>query len=211
MKKYNKILSWFMNYAIILILLLLIVFFSISSDNFFKLSTMFTILRQVAITGIISIGMAFVILTGGIDLSVGSIAGVSSVTAAMLMLIHINPFLACSYTLLIALFYGIVNGVLISKINMPPLIATLGMMTSLRGVAFLITGGLPVFGFNPNFGNFALGTFLKIPLPVILLFIIFLLSLIFLNHTTIGRYIFSIGGNAESSRLSGINVDGILY
>jgi ribose transport system permease protein len=197
----------FLNYGIVFILVLLIVVFSFASNNFMKVNTVFTILKQIAITGIISIGMAFVIMTGGIDLSVGSIAGVSSVTAAMLMMAKVPPFVACTATVAVALGYGALNGLLITKLSMPPLIATLGMMTALRGVAFIITDGLPVFGFSSTFGDFAKNSLWVVPYPVILLVVIFIAADFILNRTTIGRYVLGVGGNAEASRLSGINVD----
>jgi len=198
-----------LNYGIVFILILLVAVFSLASENFMKVSTIFTILKQIAIVGIISIGQAFVIMTGGIDLSVGSIAGVSSVTAAMLMMAKVSPFLACSATVIIALVYGALNGILITKLVMPPLIATLGMMTALRGTAFIITDGLPVFGFSATFGDFAKNSLWVVPYPVILLAAIFAVAAFVLNRTKIGRYVLGVGGNAEASRLSGINVDGI--
>ncbi|MPM33439.1 Ribose import permease protein RbsC [bioreactor metagenome] len=195
-----------LDYAIVIILLLLLVFFSVVADYFFTVTTFLTILRQVSITGIISIGMAFVILTGGIDLSVGSIAGVSSVTAAMLMMSGTPIYFACILTVLVAIGYGIFSGVLIAQFKMPPLIATLGMMTALRGIAFIITDGLPVFGFSKTYGNFAKGTLFGIPLMVLLMMLVFLCAKFILDKTTLGRYVYGVGGNAEATRLSGISV-----
>lgn len=206
MKK-NKALDLLLNYGIVIILILLMIVFSIASNNFLKVTTLFTILKQVSIIGIISIGMTYVMLTGGIDLSVGSVAGVSSVTAAMLMLSGMPIFLACVVTLLIALGYGLINGFLVTTCRMPAMIATLGLMTSLRGLAYIVTGGLPVFGFNPTFGNFATSMlFGVIPYPVILAVIFFALAYYGLNKTIKGRYIYGVGGNEEASRLSGVNV-----
>lgn len=207
--KNNRYISMMLDYAIVMILLLLILFFSFTADYFFTTSTFLTILKQVSITGIISIGMAFVIITGGIDLSVGSIAGVSSVTAAMLMLAGMPIAISCIITLLIALAYGVVSGVLIAKLKMPPLIATLGMMTALRGMAFIITDGLPVFGFNSSYSNFAKGTILGIPYMVLLLILIFIVAKFILDQTVFGRYVYGLGGNSEAARLSGINIDRI--
>ncbi len=204
--KNKNIAALALNYGIVFILFLLVIVFTVASPNFLNVSTIFTILKQVSITGIISVGMAFVIMTGGIDLSVGSVAGVSSVTAAMLMMAKLPMSVACIATVLIALVYGVVSGVLITKLSMPPLIATLGMMTALRGMAFIITNGLPVFGFSETFGNFAQNSLWVIPYPVILLAIIFIIAKYFLDRTTIGRYIYGVGGNEEASRLSGINV-----
>jgi len=206
-KKYTSII---LDYGIVVILLFLIIFFSFVANFFFSISTFLTILRQISITGIISIGMAFVIMTGGIDLSVGSIAGVSAVTAALLMRGKVPIFFACLLTVVIAFVYGFVNGMLITKIKMPPLIATLGIMTALRGIAFIITDGLPVFGFSKTYSNFAKGNFLGIPYMVLMLAIMFFLALFVLNKTTFGRYVYGIGGNQEATRLSGINTHKIM-
>ena len=146
MKKNKQIVNLLLEYGIAVVLLLLIIIFATQSSNFLSVNTVMTILKQVSITGIISVGMTFVILTGGIDLSVGSIAGVSSVTAAIFMLNGFSIPLTCILTVLIALIYGILNGLCVTKLNMPPLIATLGTQTALRGAAYIITGGLPVFG-----------------------------------------------------------------
>lgn len=195
-----------LDYGIVAILLLLVIVFTAASPNFMNIGTIFTILKQVAITGIISVGMTIVMLTGGIDLSVGSIAGVSSVTAAILMMSKVPMPIACLITVAIALLYGTFSGVLIAKLKMPPLIATLGMMTALRGMAFIVTNGLPVFGFSPTFGDFAQGSLWIIPYPVILLALIFVIVKFILDRTTFGRYIYGVGGNEEASRLSGVSV-----
>ncbi len=205
----KKLVNRSLEYAIVLILLLLVLFFSFVANYFFTASTFLTILRQVSITGIISVGMAFVIITGGIDLSVGSIAGVSSVTAALMMLGGMPIWLACFLTILISCAYGVINGVLVAKLNMPPLIATLGMMTALRGVAFIVTDGLPVFGFSATYSNFARATLFGIPYMVLLLVVIFVIGKLVLDKSILGRYVYGLGGNAEATRLSGINTDAI--
>lgn len=206
MKKNRQLVNLLLEYGIAVVLLLLLIIFSTQSSNFLSVNTAMTILKQVSITGIISVGMTFVILTGGIDLSVGSIAGVSSVTAAILMLNGCGILLTCVLTVLIALVYGALNGLCVTKLNMPPLIATLGTQTALRGTAYIITGGLPVFGFNALFGNFAKTSIARIPLMVILMVLIFLIGKFVLDRCNFGRYIYGTGGNEEASFLSGINV-----
>ena len=207
MKKNKKTVSALLDYGMIGVLIIMIAVFACFSKNFLTVNTLFTILKKVAITGIISVGMTFVLLTGGIDLSVGSISGCTAVTAAILMK---NYNLAIPFTLLItlvlALIYGLFNGFCITKLNIPPLIATLGLQISLRGLAYIVTSGLPVFGFNNTFSKFASGTVLSIPYPVILLAVIFVIGIFLLHKSTIGRHIYGIGGNEEASRLSGINV-----
>jgi ribose transport system permease protein len=210
MKKNNAV-SWLMNYGIILILVMLVIGFSFATANFMKFSTIFTILKQVSIIGIISVGMTYVMLTSGIDLSVGSIAGVSAVTAAILMLHGVPILPTCIIVLLIASIYGMISGFFITYFNIPALIVTLGVMTSLRGLAFIVTNGMPVFGFNDSFGNFANSTLGLIPYPVLLAAIVFIAAYVSLEKTALGRYFYGVGGNEEASRLSGVNVVRIKY
>ena len=200
-----------LDYGIVIVLILLVVIFSISSDNFFQSNTMFTIMRQVSVTGIISVGMTFVMLTGGIDLSVGSVAGVMSVFGATIMLAGVPSFLAVIICALLGALLGIVNGVCVNLFSIPPLIGTLGVMTSLRGVAYLMSNGVPVYGFDPNFKQFAQGQLGPIPYPVVMLAAIFLIGAYILFKTRTGRYIYGVGGNEEASRLSGIKVRKIKY
>ncbi len=204
--KNKKLASILLNYGIVIVLFILLAIFSAASSNFLSKDTFITILRQVSITGVVSVGMTFVILTGGIDLSVGSIAGVSSVTAAILMSQGMNGTVSSIITVAIALLYGILSGLCVTKLNMPPLIATLGTQTALRGMAFIITDGLPVFGFSTTYGNFAKASILGIPFMVILMILIFLAGKFILEKMTFGRYIYGVGANEESSRLSGISV-----
>lgn len=206
----NKKLSlWLLDYGIVLILFLLIAIFSFASSNFFSFGTVTTILRQVSIIGIISVGAAFVILTAGIDLSVGSIACISSLTCAILLKAGFSIPVAIVITLAIAVVYGLISGCLVSFFKMSPLIATLGMMTALRGAGYIITDGLPVYGFGPGLSPFGRGYFLGIPLPVILMIFIFALGIFILLKTPIGRHVYGVGGNEEASRLSGVNVTGV--
>ena len=114
-----------------------------------------TILKQVSITGITSVGMCYVILTGGIDLSVGSIAGLSAVIAALVMQAGAPGVIGSLVALLVALAVGALNGFCVTKLNMPALIATLGTQTALRGLAYIVTDGLPVHSFSKTYGNFA--------------------------------------------------------
>lgn len=203
----KKLYLWLLDYGIVLILLALVAVFSCASSNFFSFGTLTTILRQVSIIGIISVGAAYVILTAGIDLSVGSIACISSLTAALLLKAGYSIPVAIAFTLVLATIYGVLSGCLVSFFKMSPLIATLGMMTSLRGAGYLITDGLPVFGFGQGLSAFGRGYFLGIPLPVILIVLIFALGIFILSYTPVGRHIYGVGGNEEASRLSGVNVN----
>ncbi len=208
-KKNKTLYLWLLDYGIVLILLLLILIFSIASSNFFSFGTLTSILRQVSIIGIISVGAAFVILTAGIDLSVGSGACISSLTAALLLKAGFSIPIAIIVTLMIAVCYGIFSGCLVSFFKMSPLIATLGMMTALRGAGYLITDGLPVYGFGPGLSPFGRGYLLGIPYPVILMLAVFAIGIFVLSKTPIGRHIYGVGGNEEASRLSGVNVNAV--
>ena len=206
MKGNNRLALWLLDYGIILILFLLIAVFSIASSNFLSFSTVTTILRQVSIIGIISVGAAYVILTAGIDLSVGSIACISSLTCALMLKSGWPIPAAIAVTLLLATVYGLFSGALVAFFKMSPLIATLGVMTSLRGAGYLITGGLPVYGFGKGLSAFGRGYFLGIPDPVILMVIVFALGIFILSYTPIGRHVYGVGGNEEAARLSGVNI-----
>lgn len=204
-KKYDA-LSVLLEYGILMVLLFLIIIFSVLSGNFLSVNTLVTILKQISITGITSIGMCFVILTGGIDLSVGSIAAVTAVSAAMFMQKGWGSVPGVIASLCLALLFGMINGFSVTKLHMPPLIATLGTQTALRGVAYIVTGGLPVHGFSDSFGSFAKASIFGIPYMVILMVLVFTAGKFLLEKTTTGRYIYGVGGNEESSRLSGVNV-----
>ncbi|MFV0352394.1 MAG: ABC transporter permease [Oscillospiraceae bacterium] len=208
-KKFKGLLS---SHGIILVLIMLIVVFSVLSPRFLKLDNVFNILRQVSIVGIISVGMTFVMLTGGIDLSCGAVVGVASVGAALLMTkYNLPPVAAALIMCLCGLVIGIANGFFIAQLGIPPLIATLGMMTSVRGIAYIITGGLPVFGFDPTFTKLGQGYLGVIPIPVIIMLVAFLFGAVYLSKTRAGRHIYGVGGNEEASRLSGVHVKRIKY
>lgn len=193
-------------YGILIVLIVLIIFFSIASPAFLTSDNLFNILRQVAIVGIVAVGMTMVLLTGGIDLSVGAIIGVAGVMAAQLMLSGVHPVWASLITLAACALLGAINGFFINTVKIPALITTLGTMTAIRGVAYLLTGGLPVFGFSSSFKMMGQGYLWIIPIPVLIMIAVFIAGYIFLNKTVYGRYIYGVGGNEEASRLSGVSV-----
>lgn len=207
----RKIQNYLLDYGIVLVLVVLLILFSLLSDRFLSAGTMFTIMRQVSITGIISVGMTFVMLTGGIDLSVGAVAGLCSVIAAVLMVNGMPVLAACALCLAFAAVCGIANGICVNIFNLPPLIATLATMTALRGVAYLMSNGVPVYGFPAVVKSFAQGSIWSVPYPVILMLLTFALGAFVLSRTRLGRYVYGVGGNEEASRLSGINVRRLKY
>ncbi|MDY0289128.1 MAG: ABC transporter permease [Sphaerochaeta sp.] len=198
-------------YAIPLALVLLVIIFSLTSEAFLTSRNIFNIFRQVSIVGICAVGMTFVILTGGIDLSVGSVIGVSVVSCSSLMVNGVHPVVAVLISLLIGIAIGLINGVFINEIGIPPLITTLAMMTVLRGIAYKVTSGLPVYGFPKSFAVIGQGYVGKIPVPVIIMVIVFIIGYVLITKTRFGRYVYGLGGNEEATRLSGVNVKKTKY
>ena len=179
------------------------------SPNFLSASNAFDVMRQASINALIAFGMTLSILLGGIDLSVGSILAVSSVLAAMTMKGGQGAGLAAGMAILAGAGMGSLNGVVIAKGNVAPFIATLGMMTLLRGVALVLTNGSPISDFSSDF--FAMlgdGYVVRlIPVPVVLMLAMFALFWFVLTRTVFGRHVYATGGNAEAAKLSGVNTD----
>lgn len=197
-------------YAMFFVLLVLIVFFSATSSAFLNPANLLNVARQISMLGIASVGMTFALLLGGIDLSIGSMITLVNIVAAYLMVnAHVNPVLACLLSLLLSTALGFLNGLVISKIHIAPLIVTLSSMTVLEGLAYIICKGVPIFGFPKSFSVIGQGYVGPIPVPVIIMIVILALGAFILNSTYFGRYFYAVGGNAEAAKLSGINVDGI--
>lgn len=206
----TKKINW-TEYAMLIALIALLLVFSVSANGFLSKENILNILRQVAIMGICSVGMTMVIITGGIDLSVGSLVGVACVLGATLMAGGVHPIIAIAACLVVGAVIGLVNGVLINVVGMFPMIATLATMTILRGVAYLISGGMPVYGLPTPFLFLGQGYILGIPVPVLVMVIIFIVGYVVLNKTIFGRTVYGIGGNKEASRLSGVSVRKVIY
>ena len=195
-------------YGILIMLLVLIIYFSFGSEYFLTGSNVVNVLRQSAVTGISAVGLTYVMLTGGIDLSIGAVIGLTAVTAASCMAkLGLSPILACIIALALGALIGLINGILVNYVDIPALIATLGVMTSVRGLCYILTGGLPVYGFPASFDIIGKGYVGVIPVPVIIMAVVLILGWYVLNRTRYGRYLYAIGGSREAARLSGINVD----
>lgn len=187
-------------------LILLCVIMSFSSPHFFSLTNLMNILRQSSLIGIVAAGMTFIIITGGIDLSVGSVLSLAScLTAGMIVNYGWNVWLSVLLGILIGALFGLFNGLLITRIPLPPFIATLGIMGVARGLAFVYTGGAPIYTFPESFKYIGQGMIGPIPFPVILMILIYLVFYIMLKRTKLGRYTYAIGGNEEAAILSGIS------
>jgi ribose transport system permease protein len=204
---FQKTIDLVLKYNTLIILILLIITSSFISDAFFTSRNVTNLLRQISGIGIVSLGMLLVILTGGIDLSVGSIVAFAGVLSAYFLLSMPFP-VAIVLTILSGVLIGSVSGYLVSIRRMAPFIATLALMTIVRGLGFIISKGTPVIleESGESLKNFGSNYLLGIPYPVILLFIVFIFVYLVLKYTVFGRLIIAIGSNEESVRLSGINV-----
>jgi ribose transport system permease protein len=176
------------------------------SDKFLTTANLSNVLRQVSINAIISVGMTIVILTGGIDLSVGAILALSMTTAAGAMLAGIPPVLAIAMALIVGILSGAINGVLVAYVGLPAIIVTLAMMEIPRGIALLYTGGYPMSGLPQSFAFWGRGNILGIETPIVIMLLVFLAAYLLLNKYPAGRYLYGIGGNEEAVRLSGIRM-----
>jgi len=185
---------------------------SLLSPRFLQLDNLMNVLGQAAINSIISIGMLLAILTGGIDLSVGSVLALSTMLMAVLnKSLGLDPYLAMLGCLCVGSVLGLMNGLLLTRLNLPhPFISTLGMMNMARGIALVVTAAAPVSIF-PEPIQFLGGSMAgPIPVSILLVAVLYVFFHLFLSRTTIGKYIYAVGGNREASRLSGINVKSIL-
>ena len=202
----KKLINQINIYRSVLILLVICVFATILSPSFLSVTNLFNVFKQITVAGIVGCGMTFVILTGGIDLSVGSILGLSGVLASGVMASTGNTAVAVAVSLTVGIACGAVNGFFVSVCGIPPFISTLGMMTLLRGVILVYTKGSPIPIKSDAYKFFGKGSIAGIPVPVIILIIVFLLAHYILTQTSYGRSVYAVGGNREAARLSGIRV-----
>ncbi|BAB07450.1 ribose ABC transporter permease [Halalkalibacterium halodurans] len=192
-------------------LFFIVLIISFLNPDFLSLSNIMNVLRQVSINALIAFGMTFVILTGGIDLSVGAILALSSAVTAWLMVNSVDPILAVLIGLLAGTLFGAINGLVISKGKVAPFIATLATMTIYRGLTLVFTDGRPISGFESStmFEMLGRGYFFGIPVPAVTMIISFIILYLILKKTTFGRRVYAVGGNQEAAILSGIKVDRI--
>ncbi|WP_410090826.1 ribose ABC transporter permease [Vibrio cholerae] len=209
----KKLLSkeWLIEQKSLIALLFLVVIVSFLNPNFFTVDNLLNILRQTSVNAIIAVGMTLVILTAGIDLSVGSVLALCGAFAATLVAMEVPVLVAVPTALLAGAALGAISGIIIAKGKVQAFIATLVTMTLLRGVTMVYTDGRPIStGFTDTadtFAWFGTGYALGIPVPVWLMVVVFVGAWYLLNHTRFGRYVYAVGGNESATRLSGINVD----
>lgn len=193
-------------YGIYMALLIVVIFFCFASDKFLSPRNIINIARQVSVIGICATGMSFVIISGNIDVGVGSALGLSAVLSAFLMTHGVNYIFAACGSILGGIIVGTINAFLICNIGMHPMIGTMGMQIFLRGVIYLITSGMPIYGIDERILFLGQGYVGAIPVPVLIMVFTFIVGFIVLNKSCFGRVLYATGGNSEASRLSGINV-----
>jgi ribose transport system permease protein len=192
-------------------LIAVFIYLSFASDVFLTSDNLFNVGQQTAVTAIIAIGMTVVIITAGIDLSVGAVAALSGVLGVKLMTeVGLPPLLAIIGGMLVGAGAGLVNGLLVTAAGLAPFIATLGMMSVARGLTLIVTGAVAVFGAPDGFRLLGQGEIGPVPIPVIVLIAVAVLGQLLLTRTRLGRYSYAIGSNPEAARLSGIPVRRVL-
>ncbi len=206
--------------APLVFLLVLMLVFSVMQPRFLSELNLFNVMRQISITGLIALGMTFVILTGGIDLSVGSIVALAGLMAGSLNkgssanTLSLDDTVVAGYPVIVSvavaggigLAAGLLQGVAITTLDVPPFVVTLGGLSAFRGAALLYSGGGPISSFDDSYRFWGQGKLGPVPVPVIIFLVAALLCHIVLRHTRYGRHVYAIGGNAEAARLSGLNV-----
>jgi ribose transport system permease protein len=187
-------------------LLVLCVGLWIATPYFATAANLANVAEQSAVVGVIAIGMTFVILTGGIDLSVGSLVALAGVVIGSSLQRGLPVVLASLLGIAAAVLAGCVNGVMVTRGSLPPFIATLGMMSVARGAALMLSDGRPISGFPDTLRVLATGRPLGIPAPVLLMLVLYAMAYVMLTRTVLGRHIYAIGGNEEASEMAGIHV-----
>jgi ribose/xylose/arabinose/galactoside ABC-type transport system permease subunit len=201
--------SWkqfLLKYNIILILMLICLALSIYTNRFLNQENLINITRQVSINGILAIGMTMVVLTGGIDLSVGSLVALSGVVTAVLLRDHHMAIpLVVAVSVLVGLVMGSLNGYFVAYCRAAPFVVTLAMMTAARGMTYVYSKGRPISPLPADFLFLGKGNLWIVPIPVIIFFLTFLLGVLILRYLRVGRYIYAVGGNETAAVVSGIN------
>ena len=207
----------FRKYGIFLVFIAMLIVASILSPAFLSPTNLINVVRQMSVVGLIALGVTGVIVSAGIDLSSGSVVGLSAVVAASLAQLpdyaaayykglNLPVFAAVLAACAVGALVGLLNGSLVAKTRIPPFIATLGTLTTIRGLAYLYTSGRPVSDLTDDYNFIGQGDFLGIPVPILILVIMAIITHVLYSQTKFGKYIYAIGGNEQAARVSGINV-----
>nr|WP_300315324.1 ribose ABC transporter permease [Halomonas sp.] len=212
-KPSHNLASFMSDYGIVIAFIVLCVVLSVVSPYFLGVNNLLNVLRQVSINGVLAIGMTFVILTRGIDLSVGSVMAFSAMVAASF------AGASADYGLILPILLGLgaglvlgsINGLMVARFAIPPFVMTLGMLSMARGLTYIYSDGMPISSLSSHFLWLGQGMVAGIPVPVLLFATVFIIAWFTLRYTAFGRYVYAIGGNPTASRLSGINVRRITF
>jgi inositol transport system permease protein len=207
----------FRKYGIFLVFIAMLIVASILSPAFLSPTNLINVVRQMSVVGLIALGVTGVIVSAGIDLSSGSVVGLSAVVAASLAQLpdyaaayykglNLPVFVAVLAACAVGALVGLLNGSLVAKTRIPPFIATLGTLTTIRGLAYLYTSGRPVSDLTDDYNFIGQGDFVGIPVPILILVIMAIITHVLYSQTKFGKYIYAIGGNEQAARVSGINV-----
>ncbi len=202
----SVVLQFLLDQRTLLLLILLCAVVGYLLPPFLTSKNLLNVMRQVSITGIVAVGMTFVIITGGIDISVGSTVALSSVVAAWSLKEGLGIPAAILLALISGSLVGVMNGALIAYGRLLPFVATLGTMYVIRGAALIVTKGEAIWDLPKPFLTIGTGYWLGIPIPVIITLVVYLLGHFLLNNFTFGRYVLAVGGDEESARLCGVRV-----
>ncbi len=215
--------SFLARFAPLIFLLLLMLVFAIMEPRFLSSVNLFNVMRQVSITGLLAIGMTFVILTAGIDLSIGSLLAFAGLVAAAVAkggmedrftvgdeTIGFGWQLAALAAIAVGLLGGLLQGIAITRLKVPAFVVTLGGMSVFRGAALLFASGGPISGFQPDYTWWGQGRILSVPVPVIIFLVAAVIAHVVLSYTRYGRRVYAVGGNPEAARLAGVNVNAVI-
>ncbi|GAK55597.1 sugar ABC transporter [Candidatus Vecturithrix granuli] len=211
----RKTVALLLEYGIFVAFFVLCIVLAFASPYFLMPKNLINVLRQISINGFLSIGMTFVILTGGIDLSVGSVLAFGGIVGASMASSSMGTVYPTPIAILVGLLagtaLGAVTGFFIAKWRMAPFVVSLGMLSVARGLTYIYTDGMPVPKLEESFLYIGQGRIAAIPLPVIIFAVIFILSWIVLYKTRFGRYVYAVGGNEKSARISGVNTRLVVF
>lgn len=210
-RKPNARLAILLSLTLLGLLLLMWVLLSVFTRTFATENNFINLMRQASVLAIIAIGQTFVIITAGIDLSIGAVVGFSGVIVALLLQSGLPIWLAVLLTLGMGALIGAFHGFGVTRLGLPPFIMTLATLTALTGIGLLITNGASISGLPDAFTNFSRDVFLGVPTLFWMVVVVAVPAYVFLQHSRWGRYLFAIGSNPEAARLTGVNVQGMLY
>lgn len=205
-KQTNEAVIWLKkNLGPIIALLTLVVILTFTTETFLVRNNLMSVLRQVCVNCLIAFGITTVLISGGIDLSVGSVVAASGVIAVQLANMNLPVIVCFAVAMAFGGVIGLINGTIIARTNLPAFIVTLSMQIIIRGVGYVLTGGQPAQSSNEAFNNMGTGSFLGIPIPVLIVILTFVVLYFILYKTVFGRHVYAIGGNKEAARYGGVS------